>query len=188
MLQITIPGRECVIENPDGSVGFITVPETKLSLEHSLISVQKWEAKWHTQFIDPSRQRTSEESRDYIRCMVVKPNVENIDPNVFVFIPDNIMQKVINYIDDPMTGTTFSQHGNKAKPRPKKTSAEEIYWQMITLGIPFECRTWHLNQLLTLIHVCDLKNQPPKKMSQSSWDKERRALNSARRAKSGSRG
>lgn len=187
MLQITIPGREYTVEDPDGTIRFIEVKEQRLVLEHSLISMQKWEAKWHKPFLDPTRQLTVAESRDYVRCMVVKPS--EVDPNVFAYIPDSVMNVIRAYIDDPMTGTTFTVHGKGKSPQSKKKiSAEVLYWQMITLGIPFECRTWHLNQLLTLIHLCDIKNQPPKKMNRKEQFNERNLLNMQRRAKHGSRG
>lgn len=187
MLPITIPGQEYAVEDPDGTIRFIEVKEQRLVLEHSLISIQKWEAKWHKPFLDPFAKHTVEETRDYIRCMVVKP--QDVDPNVFAYIPNSVINEVQAYMDDPMTGTTFTVHGKGKSPQSKKKiSAEVLYWQMITLGIPFECRTWHLNQLLTLIHLCDIKGKPPKKMNRREQFNERNLLNKQRRAKHGSRG
>lgn len=182
MLNITIPAREYVVEDERGTVNFITTPEQKLVLEHSLISIQKWESRWHKAYLDPNYRLTREEAIDYIRCMVVKPT--DVDPNVFVNIPGPVMKQINDYIADPMTATTFTVHGKK-KPqgKPKKMTAEVLYWQMITLDIPFECRTWHLNQLLTLIHLCDIKNNGKKmsKKEQAEWQRQTMAAKRAKR-------
>lgn len=181
MLTVTIPAREYVVEDKNGNVNFITTPEQKLVLEHSLISIQKWEAKWHKAYLDPNYKLTREEALDYIRCMVVKP--AEVDPNVFVDIPPIILKQINDYISDPMTATTFTVHGKKKPPqRAKKMTAEVLYWQMSMLDIPFECRTWHLNQLLTMIHLFDIKNNG-KKMSKKEQAEWQRSTMAAKRAK-----
>lgn len=177
MLQVTIPAQEYVVQDSAGNVEFITIKEQKLWLEHSLISVQKWEAKWHKVYLDPDLKLTREEANDYVRCMIVKP--AEVDPNALLFIPDSVMKQINAYISDPMTATTFTVHGKPIrKGKPKKVSAEVLYWQMSVLDIPFECRTWHLNQLLTMIHLFDIKNGGGKKLSkkeQAEWQRSKMA-------------
>ena len=185
MLQIVIPGREYSVEDKNGDVIFVSTKSQKLWLEHSLISVQKWEAKWHKVYLDPNLRMTREESNDYIRCMVVKP--AEVDPNLFVSIPNKIVAEINAYINDPMTATTFTINGNKKTygGKKKKVSAEVLYWQMSTLGIPFECRTWHLNQLLTMIHLFDIKNGGGKmsKKEQAEWQRSKMAAARAKHRK-----
>ena len=180
MLTISIPERELFDE---ASGEFINVKAQNLVLEHSLVSISKWEAKWCKPFISKD-QRTNEEVMDYVRCMTITPNV---DPMVYkVLTPENL--KTINeYIDAPMTATWFSEDKNRKINREVITS-ELIYYWMVALQIPFECQKWHLNRLLTLVRICNIKNQPPKKMSKRDIMSRNRSLNAARRAASGSKG
>ena len=179
MLRITIPSAEYFDEETNR---FITVKGQDLQMEHSLVSVSKWESKWKKPFLgkDP---KTREETIDYIRCMTI---TQHVDPSVYLWLTDKNIMEVNAYIDDPMTATTF-KNVNRKTSRQIVTS-EIIYYWMISLEIPMECQKWHLNRLLTLIRVCDEKNQPGKKMSRRDVLAQNRALNQARRAKSGSRG
>jgi len=175
MLKLIIPSRELF---DDQKQEFVHSKEYELQLEHSLVSLSKWESKWHKPFIS-SKDKTPEETIDYIRCMTI---TQNPDPSVYFLIRQKEIDLVADYIDAPMTATTFS------KPKETKTNkevitAELIYYWMIAFTIPFECQKWHLNRLLTLINVCSIKNQPPKKMSRKEAAKQQRALNDARRAK-----
>jgi len=185
VLQVTFPAREYTVENELGEVEFYNTKEQKVWLEHSLISIQKWEAKWHKPYLDPKLKMTEEESNDYIRCMVVKP--VDIDESIFAFIPADIMRQINAYISNPMTASTVTV--NKKRDRPtgnKRTTAETLYWEMIELGIPYECRTWHLNQLLALIKYCDLKNGGGGKMSrreQAEWQRSKMAAARAKHKK-----
>lgn len=177
MLHVTIPGVELYDERAGE---FIQTKPCELQLEHSLVSLSKWESKWHKPFL-VKEPHTEEEMQDYIRCMTL---TQNVDPNVYKTLPASVVDEINKYIEDPMTATWFN---NKQQDRPQskeQVTAELIYWWMITLGIPFECQKWHLNRLLTLVQVCDRKNAPPKKMSLQ----ERTALNNARRGKLGTRG
>lgn len=176
-LKITIPARELY----DQKAGrFITIKESHIQLEHSLISISKWESKWHKSFFE-NKQKTEEESIDYIRCMCL---TQNIDPNVFYGITAEDGKRITDYIADPMTATTFN---NPDKKRNREViTTELIYFYMVDFGIPFDpCQKWHFNRLMTLINVCALKNQPPKKMKNKDWIPQRNALNKARRAKAG---
>lgn len=156
---------------------FITIKEQDIQIEHSLISISKWEQKYHKPFI-ATKEKTPEEMGYYLECMCMTPNV---DPLVFKYMSPKLVAEINEYIADPMTATTFSdtQKGNDGS----FLTNEIIYWQMITLGIPVEFQKWHLNRLLTLIKVCSIKNNPDKKkMSTSEIYKSNRELNRARRA------
>lgn len=172
MLKITIPAIEQYDEVKNE---FITSREQTLQLEHSLVSLSKWEAKWEKPFLS-SGNKTSEESIDYIRCMTL---TQNVDPSVYKFITSSIIDEVSKYIAAPMTATTFN---NEKKSHSKEIiTSESIYYSMIAANIPFECQKWHLNRLITLIKVCGIKNSPPKKMSRSEILSRNKTLNEARR-------
>jgi hypothetical protein len=173
MLQITIPSIE---EYDELKNEFIESKEQVLQLEHSLVSLSKWESKWCKPFITKT-DKTFEESVDYIRCMTITQNVPEI---IYAAITPNTIVTVSTYIDAPMTATTFTKEENNLTNREIIT-AEIIYYWMIALTIPFECQKWHLNRLLTLINVCNIKNQPPKKMSNKDLLSRNRALNESRK-------
>ena len=180
MLEITIPARELW---DSSRREFISVREQTLQLEHSLVSLRAWESKWRKPFIS-KEGKTDEETLDYIRCMTLTPGV---DPMVYMYIPNDCMEKIKNYIDAPMTATTFSDttHGRGNR---EVVTAEVIYYWMISCNVPFECQYWHLNQLITLIRVCSAKNAPPKKMSKKEIMSRNAALNEARRKKFNTKG
>lgn len=166
---------------------FVTYPGKILSLEHSLISVSKWEAKWHKPFIS-KEEKTTEQTIDYIRCMSLTPIVD--DRVLYGLTNDNI-QTVNDYIDDPMTATWFNDKAIGASKRGNSgevVTSELIYYWMIALQIPMECQKWHLNRLLTLIKVCNIKNTPPKKMSKRALMNRNRAINEMRKAEMGTHG
>lgn len=180
MLAIVIPAREQWDENRGE---FITSPEQKLVLEHSLVSISKWESKWHKPFLSKIEPKTFEETIDYIKCMTL---TQNVNPNVYYNITNENLDAITEYINNPMTATRIKSE-NTRKNREIVTS-ELIYYWMISQNIPFECQKWHLNRLLTLIQVCSEKNKPPKKMSRSAVMKNNASLNAARRASLGTRG
>ena len=173
MLQITIPAVELFDENKNE---FVTTKAQTLQLEHSLVSLHKWESKWCKPFLS-KQDKSPEELLDYIKCMTI---TQNVDPNVYVFLTDDNLRQINSYIEAPMTATYFSEDKNAKKNREIVT-AELIYYWMFALNIPFECRKWHLNQLLTLVKVCSIKNQPPKKRSKKDILSRNAALNAARR-------
>lgn len=173
MLNITIPAGE--EWDPTENL-FIYVKEQSLTLEHSLVSISKWESKWNKPFLSKT-QKTYAETIDYIRCMTL---TQNVDPSVYYRLTNEIIEEINKYIDAPMTATTFSNSKTKA-PSREIITAEIIYYWMIALQIPFECQKWHLNRLLTLIRVCNIKNSPPKKMSKKDLMKRNHSLNAARR-------
>ena len=180
MLQITIPAIEQWDEREQE---FIYTKEQTLKLEHSLVSLSKWESKWGKAYLT-KKDKTYDEALDYIKCMTITPNV---DPNVYKCLTSKNISDIEDYINAPMTATCFSDDKNGRSSREVVTS-ELIYYWMIALQIPFECEKWHLNRLLTLIRVCNIKNTPPKKMSRRSIMSRNAALNASRRKQLNTRG
>lgn len=174
MLWITIPGVERF--NSQTSE-FIYSKDTTLQLEHSLVSLSKWESRWHKAFLAPKVEKTPDEIVDYIRCMTI---TQNVDPKVYQDLTKENCDKIQAYIDDTMTATTFNDM-QKAKPSREIVTSELIYYWMIAYNIPVEFEKWHLNRLLTLIKVCSIKNTPPKKMSKREIMNRNAALNASRR-------
>ena len=154
-----------------------------LQLEHSLVSLSKWESKWKKSFIS-SKNITNEEMLDYIRCMTL---TSNVDDDVYNYLTQDNVNAVRKYIEDPMTATTFPKENNGRNNREIITS-ELIYYWMIASNIPSEYQYWHLNRLITLIRVCSVKNTPPKKMSKRDVANRNAQLNAARRAQMNTRG
>ena len=173
MLHIIVPARELWDEEKEE---FVYVKKQNLQLEHSLVSISKWEKKWHKPYLSKEK-KTHEEILDYIRCMTI---TQNVDPYVYYCLTDDNMEQIQKYIEDPMTATTFSKESKGGSSREVVT-AEIIYYWMISLGIPFECQKWHFNRLFTLIKVCSIKNQPPKKRSRREIMSQHAAVNAARR-------
>lgn len=174
MLRIVVPRREWWDEEREE---FIFVQETALQLEHSLISLSRWESKWQKAFLSDV-EKTEEETLDYVRCMCLNPRV---DPMVFRSLTSENLKDINEYISSPMTATVIN-YRRSAKPNKQKVTSELVYYWMIAFGIPFECEKWHLNRLLKLIEVCEVKNQPSKKRSQKEIMCENAALNKARRS------
>lgn len=155
---------------------FIEPKRKTLLLEHSLLSLSKWESKWNKAFLG-KQEKTDEETLDYIRCMTVSPNV---DPEVYYHISDENVEQIREYIEAPMTATKIRDIPGSRVGRDTVTS-ELIYYWMISANIPFSCEKWHLNRLLALIKVCGVKNSPPKKHSQQEIMRRNSELNAQRR-------
>lgn len=162
---------------------FVSGETQILQLEHSLVSLSKWESKWCKPFLS-KEPKNDEETLDYIKFMTLTPNV---NPEVYEHLNNSHLIQINRYIESPMTATTFSNDKNGKRSREIVT-AELIYYWMIALQIPFECQEWHLNRLLTLIRVCNVKNAPPKKMSKRETMQRYAALNAARRKQLNSSG
>lgn len=180
MLELNIPQREVFDE---ASFEFITIKPVQLRLEHSLVSISKWESIYEKPFLD-NKDKTRQETIDYIKCMTI---TQNVDPNVYKVISAQELEKIEQYLNKKMTATTI-----KAIDAPKKAgqfvTSELIYYWMVSLGIPLECQKWHINRLITLIRICEEKNKPPKKMSKSARNKYNSDLNAARRRRLGTSG
>jgi hypothetical protein len=179
MLTINVKGAE--LYNEETST-FFAIESTTLKLEHSLVSISKWESKWHKPFLSMDK-KTREETIDYIRCMTV---TQNINPAIYSLIDNEEFEKINSYIDDKMTATTITR--TKTSGPSVVVTSELIYYWMIAFTIPFECEKWHLNRLLTLIEICELKNKPQKKMSRSEVIAKQRELNATRRQALNTRG
>lgn len=180
MLQITIPKTELWDEKKQE---FVYTKEQTLQLEHSLVSISKWESKWGKVFLS-KEPKTDEETIDYIRCMTI---TQNVKPETYNYLtPENIIQ-IDNYIKDPMTATYFTEEGSKGSSR-KQVTNELIYHWMIELKIPMQCEKWHLNRLLTLIKVRNVELQPPKKRNAQEIMASNAARNAQRRKRLKSKG
>lgn len=185
MLTIYVPPREGYNSKTDE---FYEFPGQKLQLEHSLVSMSKWESKWGISFLDRNTPKTQEQQKDYIRCMTI---TQNVNPLTYNFLTAENIKAINEYIDHPMTATKFfGDNGKGPGGRKGKITAEQIYYWMIAFQIPFECQKWHLNRLLTLIRVCSIESGQAngKKMSKSEIMKRNAALNAQRKARLGTRG
>ena len=186
MLQVVIPSTELYDENKEE---FVQVKGQVLQLEHSLVSISKWEAKWKKAFLS-KESKTNEEIIDYVRCMTL---TQNVNPIVYTVIPRSVFEQIFAYIDDPMSATVINEISVTGAPKRKSetVTSELIYYWMVALQIPFECQKWHLNRLMTLIRICEIKNTPPdkrKKMSRSEILSRNQELNKARRLAMGTKG
>ncbi len=180
MIKIAVPDTEYYDEQTET---FEYVKGCTLKLEHSLISISKWESKWKKPYLSEV-SKSYEEKLDYIRCMTIN-NVD--DSRVYSSIPISDIERIYKYINDPMTATTFNE--KKKSPRSKQTvTSELIYYWMVYWGIPFEAEKWHINRLISLIRICNIKGQRPEKMSNREIMSQNHSLNKARRAKFHTRG
>lgn len=180
MLKIELPGKELFDEE---SNNFYVTKAYTLNLEHSLISLSKWESKWCKPFLIKGNKSLAE-TVDYIKCMTI---TQNVPDEAYLAVDNEILTKVAEYIEAPMTATTISNRGKKITSN-KIITSEVVYSWMVMLNIPFECQKWHLNRLLMLINVCNIQMGPQKKMSRSEIYAQNRQLNAMRRAKMGSKG
>jgi hypothetical protein len=180
MLTIVVPGVEMFDEQ---SQEFVTRDDVTLELEHSLISLSKWESKHEKPFLGKD-EKTTEEVLDYIRCMTL---TENPPEEIFQKLSERNITEINEYIEAKMTATWFNEPPGAPRTNDVIT-AELIYYWMVTFQIPFECETWHLNRLFTLIRVCNIKSAKPKKMSRAEIAARNRELNEQRKKQFGTRG
>lgn len=182
MLEVNIPEVKFVVDETNE---IINIPKTHLTLEHSLISVRKWESKWKRPFLE-KRDKTPEELIDYIRCMTVNSNV---NPLVYNHLTNKNLLEITKYIEDPMTATVITRSKKEgAAPKKEIVTAEVVYYWMFTLGIPIELERWHFNQLIMLIEVFGELNKPKKKRGRIDTIKDWARLNEERRKAMKSKG
>lgn len=180
MLQIIIPAKEAWNEEKEEFVQI--TQEHVIQLEHSLVSISKWEAKFHKPFLT-KEEKTKEETMEYIKCMTI---TQNVTQETYDSLTRENIQAINDYIADSRTATTF--YDNHVGTSREVITSELVYYWMTALNIPMECQKWHLNRLLTLIRVCNVKNAPPKKMSKRDIANKYASLNASRRKKFNSRG
>lgn len=197
MFEITIPGEELWDAR---RAEFTSTKAVTLRLEYSLVSLSKWESKWHIPFFDDSIEKTPEQMQDFVRCMTM---TQGVDPTVYARLTVENLNAIYRYMEDPMTATWFAgerrpgeknQNGTakrRARRRPPGTgkvlTSEVLYSRMFQAGVPIECERWHLNRLMTLIRVCQEEQAPPRKMSRKDALRQRRELNAARMKKYGAK-
>lgn len=179
MIQLVIPNSESY---DDGKSEFINIKGQTIQVEHSLVSVSKWESKWNKPFLG-KKEKTIEETIDYIRCMTITQNVRD---EVYNNITNENLITISEYIAATMSATWFNE--TKEEPSREVITSELIYYWMITYNIPSEYQKWHLNRLLTLIRVCSKKNTPAKKMSKSEMMNRNRELNKQRQQQYNTKG
>ena len=180
MLEINVPKIELLDESTIPN-RIIDIKPQFLQLEHSLVSISKWESRWCKAFINT--EKTREETIDYIRCMTI--NKKNVDPDIYEYIPNNIADEIHRYINAPMTATVISDNGKGGK---KQITSERIYYWMLSFKIPVEFEKWHLNRLMTLIALCVEENEPKKELSTKEVMEQNRRINAMRKKKYNTRG
>lgn len=182
MLRIILPERE-YYDNSKSE--FVYLKAQTLDLEHSLISISKWESKWKKPFFS-KEGKTTPEFIDYVRCMTLNPNV---DSSAYYGLTREQIKRINEYIDDKMTATWFNEKNEgRGGGRSQVITSELIYYWMVAYNIPFECQKWHLNRLLTLIRICEIKNAPSKKMNRKDLLARNRSLNASRKHHLGTNG
>lgn len=179
MLQIVIVINE---DYDEANSQFVNPESVTLHLEHSLVSLSKWESKWCIPFLR-EEEKTTEQVIDYIRMMFLGADFPE---QVVEHFTAEHYTAITRYIEAKMTATWFNEQ--RPAPNDEIVTAELIYYWMIALGVPFECQNWHLNRLLTLIKVCNIKNAPKSKMSRADARNRQRELNAQRRRETGSKG
>jgi hypothetical protein len=162
---------------------FVEVDGVTLDLEHSLVSLSKWESIFEKPFLG-AESKTSEETLAYVRAMVLTPNIA---PEVFDKLSPTNFEAINSYIEAKMSATWFSEAPGAPRSRDVIT-AELIYYWMTVFQIPFECENWHLNRLFNLIRICNIKQAKPKKMSRNDVAARNRELNAQRKSQLGSKG
>lgn len=173
MLTLIIDGDENYNEETST---FETFDDVVVDLEHSLLSLSKWESKYQKPFLS-SDTKSSEEIFGYLQAMVITPN---LDPSVLFKCSSANIVTIQEYIDSSQSATTFGSMPERGGPGEVITS-ELIYYWMVAFTIPFECEHWHLNRLFSLVRICNIKNEDPKTMSRNDVAQRNQELNAARR-------
>lgn len=188
MLSIHIEKKELWDDSNNQFVYIGPDEPLDLNLEHSLVSIYKWESKYHKSYLNTD-DKTTDEMLDYISMMVTGEHEDKIDKDAFKALSEDDIKRISEYLNDKMTATTFSEDkkegGGKKTINNEIVTAEILYYYMTALNIPFECQYWHINKLLTLIRVCSIKNSASedkknKKMTSSDMALRRAKMEAAR--------
>lgn len=180
MLTILVSGVESF---DDKHQEFVVEGGTQLELEHSLVSLSKWESKHEKPFLgkDP---KTSEEVLSYIKVMTLTPNVPG---EIYAQLSQDNFNEINAYIESKQSATWFSEAPG-APASSEVITSELIYYWLTVFQIPFETERWNLNRLFNLIRICNIKSAKPKKMSRNEMAARQRELNAQRKAQLGTRG
>lgn len=176
MLIIEVPEQELYDETTGQ---FVNVKKSTLQLEHSLISLSKWESNWKKPFLE-QKNFTRAELVDYVRCMTM--NEKNVDQNAYAALTAADLKKIENYIVDPHTATTIYDSRRGPAGGHQIVTSELIYYQMVYHHVPGEYEKWHLNRLMTLLRICNIKGTNDQ-MSMKDIFAQNRALHAARSGK-----
>ena len=176
MLTLTVPPNEMW---DSVKQEFVNFKGETLFLEHSLLSVSKWESEFCKPFLSKT-EKSIEEMRAYIKCMTLN---KSVDPQTYKMLTNDNFSAVMKYIDSPMSAVKFKEQPGKGPMSRETITSELIYYWLVALQIPFQCEKWHLNRLFTLVRICSIKNKPATKRSKSELARERTALNKERKAR-----
>lgn len=183
ILHITIPGKE----NWDSvKEEFIYEEDAELYLQHSLVTVAEWEARWKISFLDTDN-KTPEQITDYIKIMTINQN--EVDDSVYKRLTKENLDEINRYLKDEMSATTITDHGTpESNGRNEIITAEIVYYWMFSHNVPVEFENWHFNRLITLLKTCNIKSNPDNKMTKQETAKMYAEMNKARRQKYNSKG
>ena len=181
MLTITISGDELFDEANNKFVSGEAI--ATVNLEHSLVSLSKWESKYEVPFLS-SGEKTTDQIVSYIHLMVISPGVT---PEILSQLSQTNLEQINAYIESKQSATTFGLMPER-KGRGETITSELIYYWMVAFNIPFECQHWHLNRLFSLIRICNVKQSKPKKINRSEIAARNRELNAQRKAQLGTTG
>lgn len=178
MLLITLEGDEVFNEETQE---FSSVGDIDLHLEHSLVSLSKWESKHEVPFLGP-QEKTSEQILDYIICMIQDPLIPE---DLFNRMKQNQVNQIQEYINSPQSATTFTKDPYE-RPSREVITSELIYYWLAAFQISFEVETWHLNRLFALVRIAHIKSNESQKGGQKipkhDIARRNRELNAQRRA------
>ena len=180
-MLVIVAGKEEFFD--DKKQEFVESEGFLLRLEHSLVSLSKWESKYQRAFLHDG-EKTTEETMDYVGFMIL----DDVNPLVVNQLTNENLTQINAYVESPQTATTFNSLFEEKPQRKEVITSELIYYWMVAHNIPFECQHWHLNRLLTLIRVCNVKNASPKKMNKAERARQMAEINARRRAELGTSG
>lgn len=182
MLELHLPAEE-VFDRKESKI--YKLPEITLRLEHSLLTISKWETIWELPFLSEEK-KTNDQLHSYVSIMAGG----NLEEETLNRLGQSHYEKLNTYLNAKHSATWFSDPPNQRKSTQTVTS-ELIYFWMTTYNIPFECENWPFARLMNLIRIASIKNDPDKgkkKRNKSQMLSERAMLNQKRREELGTTG